>query len=58
MTARYIPLQKLGSLPEHPSYQISFRMLRPDDSVIWLEDTGAGILRHSRPDSEGDRHGG
>src|SRR6202158_2104831 len=24
----------------NPTYQISFRMLRPDGSVIWLEDTG------------------
>lgn len=24
----------------NPTYQINFRMLRPDGSVIWLEDTG------------------
>jgi PAS domain S-box-containing protein len=24
----------------NPTYQISFRLLRPDGSVIWLEDTG------------------
>ena len=29
-----------GLTPEHPSYQTSFRVLRPDGSVIWLEDTG------------------
>ena len=29
-----------GLTPEHPSYQTSYRMLRPDGSVIWLEDTG------------------
>ena len=29
-----------GLTPEHPSYQTSYRMLRADGSVIWLEDTG------------------
>ena len=29
-----------GLTPEHPAYQTSYRMLRPDGSVIWLEDTG------------------
>ena len=33
-----------GLTPEHPSYQISFRMLRPDGSVIWLEDTARGYF--------------
>ena len=27
---------------EKPTYQICFRMLRPDGSVIWLEDSGHG----------------
>ena len=26
--------------PENPTYQISFRMSRPDGAVTWLEDTG------------------
>jgi PAS domain S-box-containing protein len=29
-----------GLKPEDPDYQIRFRVLRPDGSVIWLEDTG------------------
>ena len=40
MTARYIRAAEAGLTPEHPSYQTSYRMLRPDGSVIWLEDTG------------------
>ena len=31
-----------GLTVENPTYQISFRMLRPDGSVIWLEDSGHG----------------
>jgi PAS domain S-box-containing protein len=27
---------------ENPTYQISFRIVRPDGSVIWLEDSGHG----------------
>jgi PAS domain S-box-containing protein len=29
-----------GLTAEKPAYQTSFRVLRPDSSVIWLEDTG------------------
>lgn len=29
-----------GLTPEHPAYQTSYRVLRPDGSLIWLEDTG------------------
>jgi PAS domain S-box-containing protein len=29
-----------GLSPESPTYQTSFRLLRPDGSVVWLEDTG------------------
>jgi PAS domain S-box-containing protein len=29
---------------ENPTYQINFRMLRPDGSVIWLEDSGHGLF--------------
>jgi PAS domain S-box-containing protein len=32
----------IGLTVENPTYQISFRMLRPDGSVIWLEDSGHG----------------
>jgi PAS domain S-box-containing protein len=31
---------EIGLTPENPAYQIGFRVLRPDGSVIWLEDTG------------------
>ena len=34
-----------GLTPEHPAYQTSYRMLRPDGSVIWLEDTGRAYLQ-------------
>jgi PAS domain S-box-containing protein len=33
-----------GLTPEHPAYQTSYRMLRPDGSVIWLEDTGRAFF--------------
>ena len=33
-----------GLTPEHPNYQISFRLLRPDGVVIWLEDTGRAFF--------------
>jgi PAS domain S-box-containing protein len=33
-----------GLTPEHPSYQTSYRMLRADGSVIWLEDTGRAFF--------------
>jgi PAS domain-containing protein len=29
-----------GLTPERPAYQTSYRVLRPDGSVIWFEDTG------------------
>ena len=29
-----------GLTVENPTYQISFRIIRPDGSVIWLEDSG------------------
>jgi len=29
-----------GHTAENPVYQTTFRMLRPDDSVIWLEESG------------------
>ncbi len=33
-----------GLNAEHPAYQTSYRMLRPDRSVIWLEDTGRAFF--------------
>ena len=33
-----------GLTPESPAYQTSFRVLRPDGSAIWLEDTGRASL--------------
>jgi len=36
--------QTVGT-PENPGYLISFRVLRPNGSEIWLEDTGRA-LRH------------
>lgn len=30
--------------PKHPSYQTSYRMLRPDGSVIWLEESVHGFF--------------
>jgi len=33
-----------GLTPENPSYQIAFRMLRPDGVVIWLEETGRAFF--------------
>jgi PAS domain S-box-containing protein len=32
------------STPESPNHQISFRLLRPDGSVLWLERTGRAIF--------------
>jgi PAS domain S-box-containing protein len=29
-----------GLTPENPTYRTNFRVVRPDGSVIWLEDTG------------------
>jgi PAS domain S-box-containing protein len=29
-----------GLTPENPTYQTSYRLLRPDGSVIWLEESG------------------
>ncbi|MGC1788665.1 MAG: PAS domain S-box protein [Terriglobales bacterium] len=33
-----------GLTPENPGYQISFRVLRPNGSEIWLEDTGRALF--------------
>jgi len=33
-----------GLTPENPIYQASYRMLRPDGSVIWLEESGHGFF--------------
>jgi signal transduction histidine kinase len=33
-----------GLTVDNPTYQINFRMLRPDGSVIWLEDSGHGLF--------------
>jgi PAS domain S-box-containing protein len=33
-----------GLTPENPSYQASYRMLRPDGSVTWLEERGHGFF--------------
>src|SRR5208282_2745671 len=33
-----------GLTPENPGYQISFRVLRPNSSEIWLEDTGRALF--------------
>jgi signal transduction histidine kinase len=33
-----------GLTPENPTYQTSYRMLRPDGSVIWLEESGHGFF--------------
>jgi PAS domain S-box-containing protein len=39
-----------GSTPENPAYQTSYRVLRPDGGVIWLEATGRVFF-----DSQGRR---
>ena len=31
---------EIGLTPENPTYQTSYRMLHPDGSVIWLEESG------------------
>jgi len=36
----YAAAAETGLTPEQPTYQTSFRMLRPDGSVIWLEESG------------------
>lgn len=33
-----------GLTPENPTYQTSYRMLRPDGGVIWLEESGRGFF--------------
>jgi signal transduction histidine kinase len=33
-----------GLTPENPAYQVSYRMLRPDGGVIWLEESGRGFF--------------
>jgi PAS domain S-box-containing protein len=33
-----------GLTVDNPTYQINFRMLRPDGSAIWLEDSGHGLF--------------
>jgi len=33
-----------GLTPKNPAYQTSFRVLRPDGSAIWLEDTGRAVF--------------
>ena len=33
-----------GLTPKSPAYQTSFRVLRPDGSAIWLEDTGRAVF--------------
>jgi PAS domain S-box-containing protein len=33
-----------GLTPENPTYQISYRMLRPDGGVMWLEESGHGFF--------------
>ena len=33
-----------GLTPENPNYQISFRVLRPDGAIMWLEDTGRAFF--------------
>jgi PAS domain S-box-containing protein len=33
-------ISETGLTAENPSYQINYRMLRPDGSVIWLEESG------------------
>ena len=30
--------------PEQPSYKVSYRMLRPDKSTVWLEESGRGFF--------------
>jgi PAS domain S-box-containing protein len=37
-----------GLSPENPAYQISYRLLRPDGVVIWLEDTGRAFFDRQR----------
>ncbi len=29
-----------GPTPDHPAYQTTYRMLRPDGGVVWLEESG------------------
>jgi len=33
-----------GPTPENPTYQTSYRVLRPDSSVIWLEESGRAFF--------------
>jgi PAS domain S-box-containing protein len=33
-----------GLTPENPAYQTSYRMLRPDGGVIWVEESGRGFF--------------
>jgi PAS domain S-box-containing protein len=33
-----------GLTPQNPTYQTSYRMLRPDGEVIWLEEGGRGFF--------------
>jgi PAS domain S-box-containing protein len=35
---------KAGLTPEKPTYQITYRVSRPDGVVIWLEDTGRAFF--------------
>ena len=47
-----------GLTIENSAYHISYRMLRPDGSVIWLEEKRARLLRRPRQDAQDDRPGG
>lgn len=35
---------EIGLTPENPTYRTSYRVLRPDGSVIWLEESGHGFF--------------
>ena len=41
---RYTATTESGLTPENPSYQTSYRLLRPDGSVIWLEESGRAFF--------------
>jgi PAS domain S-box-containing protein len=41
---RYTATTESELTPENPTYQTSYRLLRPDGSVIWLEESGRAFF--------------